>query len=252
MTLNANVSHYFDNHDYFEYLKQHCSDDTLVGASGRITGLEQMQDFFERMEFTPQHTTLEVGCGTGRVLKVLHRQYDVVAHGVDPCSEAIAYARKELPEHAGNLHHIADGRLSMLPAQSYDRIVFWGVFELCEPQDTIVQVARMLRPGGLALLNNMRNRNFRPDDEDVAAALKAYREKKIPIWQTDAGAFEALFEALGLEIKERAVFETKADVVANTYATDQSAMSQFAEATYILHKTALTPLDVDVGRLPYD
>ena len=101
MTLNANVSHYFDNHDYFEYLKQHCSDDTLVGASGRITGLEQMQDFFERMGFTPQHTTLEVGCGTGRVLKVLHRQYGVVAHGVDPCSEAIAYARKELPEHAG-------------------------------------------------------------------------------------------------------------------------------------------------------
>ena len=87
---------------------------------------------------------LDVGCGRGEFLWAA-RAAGWEAVGCDPSSENLAWGREHLQVEAlhGTLEELR------LPAASFDAVTLSGLIEhLYEPYRTLLEVARVLRPGG--------------------------------------------------------------------------------------------------------
>lgn len=241
---------YFDNHTYFEYLLEHCTGEIPADGQGRLAGAKQLKFFLDLLDLKSDHVTLEVGCGTGRILSFLETRYGIGAYGADPCQEAIGHLHKQRPDWASRVKYIPDGVLTELPSRFFDRVIFWGVFELTDQVRTLIEISRAVKPGARVLVNGVRNANFRDDDTDMAQAVAAYREKKIPIMLTQIDQLEALMTFLGFSIDQRFIFLRKADMVQDKFEADQKT-TRFAEATYILGKSKPVPADLNIARTVY-
>jgi ubiquinone/menaquinone biosynthesis C-methylase UbiE len=93
---------------------------------------------------------LEIGCGTGAVSRRIAERFpriDVV--GVDPCRIFLDKAR-QLAAHLANLSFCeGDGRALSFANESFDLVVFHtSLCHIPEPQDTIREAQRVLRPAG--------------------------------------------------------------------------------------------------------
>jgi len=92
-------------------------------------------------------SVLDIGCGPGFLLREF-RDRGWQVHGTEFSAPSAAHARDvlQLP--------IAVGDVSALQFQdgSFDAVVMWHVLEhMTDPQSTVAQVARLLRPGGIFL-----------------------------------------------------------------------------------------------------
>lgn len=91
---------------------------------------------------------LDVGCGRGFLLQEFRRRgWDVL--GTEADAKAAAHAQRvlQLPVKVGGLEALD------LPDASFDAIVLWHVLEhLADPTQTLVEVHRLLRPGGTLLV----------------------------------------------------------------------------------------------------
>ncbi|HLO78448.1 MAG TPA: class I SAM-dependent methyltransferase [Magnetospirillum sp.] len=241
---------YFTNDDYFKYLLEHCTDESAA-AQGRVGGREMILDHLNRFSVPKGADLLEIGCGTGRVMEVLRSHYGVDVTGGDICEKAIGYIREQRPHFAGKAFVLPTGDWSCFADSSFGHLLFWGSFELLEPRTALAEAARVLRVGGRAMLSSVKNIAFREDDASAAAAAKAYREKRIPLYMTDVAAFEALLDFMGFVIEERAVFQFKDDAPQNRYVIDQGGDGRFAEAIYTIRKVRDVPAGKTVGRYLY-
>lgn len=90
---------------------------------------------------------LDIGCGPGFLLREFRaRGWDVL--GTEVSEESAAHARNtlNLPVTVGDI-----AALRFEPA-SFDAVVMWHVLEhMTDPQATLAEVARLLRPGGILL-----------------------------------------------------------------------------------------------------
>ncbi len=104
----------------------------VTGAAGNRRGLE----------------LLDVGCGSGTLIGLLKRR-GFRPMGVDFSAEAAAVAEKE------NGVRVVTGSLidAAFPAQSFDVVTLFHVMEhVTNPREVLGEVARILRPGGVAIL----------------------------------------------------------------------------------------------------
>jgi SAM-dependent methyltransferase len=92
---------------------------------------------------------LEIGCGRGLTLAALQAQgWEAVGTEVDPAMAAAVQARYGFP-----VHVLEDLRAGDFPAGSFDAVMMWHVWEhLPQPFQTLAEIRRILRPGGLLLL----------------------------------------------------------------------------------------------------
>ena len=95
---------------------------------------------------------LDAGCGTGGLLKLLHGAFpDCSLHGIDISDTAVRYARQASPA------DIRQGSVTALPYAdaSFDAIVSTDVMyhRLVDPHAMLDQCCRVLKPGGLLVLN---------------------------------------------------------------------------------------------------
>jgi SAM-dependent methyltransferase len=97
----------------------------------------------------PGYRVIEVGCGTGVVLRELVRvcdRGDVV--GMDLFSEAVAFAQKK----ASCPVFLGDAERPLVPGQ-FDVVGMFDVLEhLSDDRKTLVGLNRMLKPGGVLVL----------------------------------------------------------------------------------------------------
>jgi len=97
----------------------------------------------------PRGRLLDVGCGTGVFLDAMRRRgWDV--RGVEPTAAAARIARErfDLDVLVGTLEEAA------YPSGHFDAVTLWYVIEhVPNPSATIAEIARVLRPGGLALMS---------------------------------------------------------------------------------------------------
>jgi SAM-dependent methyltransferase len=97
----------------------------------------------------PPGAVLDVGCGHGYMLAALRaRGWHV--QGVELHEAAARYGREQLglPITVGEVESLG------LPPASFDVVVFWQSFEhVPDPRATIAETARLLRPGGLAVIS---------------------------------------------------------------------------------------------------
>ena len=91
-------------------------------------------------------TVADVGCGSGELLLELARR-GWKAIGVDPSPTV-----PERPE-----YRVFRGRAEQLPLSdgSADAVVLQCVFSLCKPEETVRELARVLRPGGTLVVADL-------------------------------------------------------------------------------------------------
>ena len=93
---------------------------------------------------------LEVGCGSGHLLPpLLEAGWDV--HGVDPAPAMLERAQDRAPGAAGQLILGTGEELPYEPG-SFDVVVAVGSLEYGDVERSVPEVARVLRPGGRAVL----------------------------------------------------------------------------------------------------
>ncbi len=107
-----------------------------------------------RLRLRPEDRLLDVGCGTGALLRELARSHPAaLLAGVDPVPEMLAVARRRLPPEV----ELLEGCAERLPfaAGRFDVIVSCNMFHyLRQPGAALAEMARVLRPGGRLVITD--------------------------------------------------------------------------------------------------
>ncbi|MBO0778070.1 MAG: methyltransferase domain-containing protein [Ktedonobacteraceae bacterium] len=90
--------------------------------------------------------TLDIGCGTGRILSILARDYSVHGWGIDASGEMLAVARANLPKHINVQQATAESL--PFPDQFFERVYMTMVVHLLDRTRTFSEIARVLQAGG--------------------------------------------------------------------------------------------------------
>jgi len=110
---------------------------------------------------------LDLGCGTGDFLVVLHAQGSVTAEGADPHPGYLAALRAERP--GLTLHQLTVGAPLDLPDAHYGSITVLDVLEhVPDEAKLLAEAHRMLAPGGLLVVTVPRRHVFSFLDPDNA------------------------------------------------------------------------------------
>lgn len=112
------------------------------------------RETLRRMPMTPTARVLDVGCGTGELLRRLRAKYpDAGLAGLDPVSEMLAVAKDKL----NGKEDLRIGYADSLPwsAGSFDVVVSCNMFHyITHPVEALREMARVLRPGGALVLTD--------------------------------------------------------------------------------------------------
>jgi len=107
-----------------------------------------VQETLRRTPIKPGQRVLDVGCGTGALLKAMTRvQPDARLTGVDPTQEMLSLARQGLPGRVT----LKRGRAESLPFEneSFDTVVSCNMFHyLRDPERALAETRRVLKLGG--------------------------------------------------------------------------------------------------------
>jgi ubiquinone/menaquinone biosynthesis C-methylase UbiE len=112
------------------------------------------RETLRRLPMTPGSRVLDVGCGTGELLRRLRAKYpEAVLAGLDPVPEMLAVARDKL----SGREDLRIGYADSLPWASgtFDAVVSCNMFHyISHPIQALKEMARVLRPGGVIVLTD--------------------------------------------------------------------------------------------------
>jgi ubiquinone/menaquinone biosynthesis C-methylase UbiE len=112
------------------------------------------RETLRRIPMTSKARVLDVGCGTGELLRRLRAKYpDAVLAGLDPVPEMLAVARDKL----SGKEDLRIGYADSLPwpAASFDVVVSCNMFHyITHPVEALREMARVIRPGGAMVLTD--------------------------------------------------------------------------------------------------
>jgi ubiquinone/menaquinone biosynthesis C-methylase UbiE len=112
------------------------------------------RETLRRMPMTPTTRVLDVGCGTGELLRRLRAKYPgAVLAGLDPVPEMLDVARDKL----SGAEDLRVGYADALPwaAASFDVVVSCNMFHyITHPVEALREMARAIRPGGALVLTD--------------------------------------------------------------------------------------------------
>jgi ubiquinone/menaquinone biosynthesis C-methylase UbiE len=112
------------------------------------------RETLKRMPMTASSRVLDVGCGTGELLRRLRAKYPEAAlAGLDPVAEMLAVARDKL----SGREDLRIGYADSLPWSSgtFDAVVSCNMFHyISHPVQALREMARVLRPGGSLVLTD--------------------------------------------------------------------------------------------------
>lgn len=143
---------------------------------------------------TPVDTLLDLGTGTGWILKLLANVYRR-AVGIDASRDMLSVARANLDK-AGILKaSVRHGDILNLPVegQDFDLITIHQVLHfLDQPELAIAEAARVLRPGGRLLIVDLAPHNLEYLRDDHAHVRLGFSHQIVSEW----------LEKVGLEVQE--------------------------------------------------
>jgi ubiquinone/menaquinone biosynthesis C-methylase UbiE len=144
---------------------------------------------------------LEIGIGSGRNLPFYRRDLDVLL-GLDPSRELLQMARA----HATWVHfpvELSEGRAEDIPLDdgAVDHVIMtWTLCSVAEPARALLEVRRVLRPGGSLL--------FIEHGQSPDLRLQRWQDRLTPIWRRLAGGchlnrpIDRLIEESGFRLAE--------------------------------------------------
>jgi ubiquinone/menaquinone biosynthesis C-methylase UbiE len=109
----------------------------------------------DELAAAPPSTVVDVGCGTGRLLRAVHARWpEARLIGVDPAAGMVEVARRLTPSAE---FHLAPGEKLPLPDSSADAVLTSVSFHHWADQAAGVREAvRVLRPGGRFILADIK------------------------------------------------------------------------------------------------
>src|SRR5262245_41329135 len=161
-----------------------------------LGGDQARKKLVEHATLQPRDHVLEIGCGTGELLIAIKKKHpDVIVVGLDPDPKALARAKRKFVKERVEIQ-LDKGFSDKLPyaSASFDRVLSSFMFHHLkedEKKGTLVEVHRVLKPGGLFYLLDFSG----PDASDGLLArwihsghgLKDNAEEKIRALITEAG-----------------------------------------------------------------
>lgn len=112
------------------------------------------QETLKRLPMSPRSRVLDIGCGTGELLRRLRAKYpEAILAGLDPVQEMLAVAAAKL----SGSEDLRVGYADTLPwgAASFDVVVSCNMFHyISHPVPALHEMARVLRPGGVVVLTD--------------------------------------------------------------------------------------------------
>jgi ubiquinone/menaquinone biosynthesis C-methylase UbiE len=119
----------------------------MMGKWSRIAG----EVFLDWLALPPGLRCLDVGCGNGAFTELLmQRCAPAEAHGVDPAPAQLAFARTRAGTRGAQFHE-GDAMALPFPDGKFDvALMALVIFFVPEPPKGVAEMARVLRPGGLA------------------------------------------------------------------------------------------------------
>ncbi len=113
-----------------------------------------LQETLKKVDLQPEDRLLDIGCGTGVLLKEIENRYpNTILAGIDPTQEMLDIAAKRLPEKI----HLQRSWAERLPfeTETFDVIVFCSVFHyIREPLVALKEVVRVLKPAGRVVITD--------------------------------------------------------------------------------------------------
>ncbi len=116
-----------------------------------------VQETIRHMDIRGTEKLLDVGCGTGALLKCVSGAFsDAGLYGVDPSSEMLAVARQKL----GSRVELKEGMAESLPFDddSFDVVVSSSSFHYWRhPETALAEIVRVLKPNGRVVITDWCN-----------------------------------------------------------------------------------------------
>lgn len=123
---------------------------------------------FPTIDFSNRSRVLEIGCGVGAELQILHRRFPhLQLTGLDHSAEQLAKARDWLSV------ELAEGWLDLLPGSAYELpfsdetfdgvCLIWVLEHLAESEQALREAKRVLCPGGVLSVTEVVNTSWRTE-----------------------------------------------------------------------------------------
>lgn len=171
----------------------------------RVPGAASLLAVLPHFPVDPGHRLLDLGCGFGRFFPILSR--------LTPLLTGMDLAPGMLNQASGlGYACLVEGRVERtgLPDGFMDRIVCWATFDAADQEQGLVELHRVLRPGGLLLLTG-KNQDYREDDAAAFLAERNARLKAFPNHFTDVPALLQDPAPFGFSVDHARGFERRGD-----------------------------------------
>ena len=112
------------------------------------------QETLKRVPMSAEAKVLDVGCGTGELLRRLRAKYpNAVLAGIDPVEEMLAVAKEKLSAKEDLRIGYADSL--PWPSASFDVVLSCNMFHyISHPIEALQEMGRVLRPGGVLVMTD--------------------------------------------------------------------------------------------------
>lgn len=145
--------------DYFHERESYFFKDGIIDASGVLSA--HVKDFQEGLNWigtykSPPGKLLDIGCATGTFLSIAKKE-DWECYGVEISDYAASIAREKVGVDIFN----GSLRKASFPDGFFDVVTMWDTIEhLSEPLEELSEVWRVLKPGGIFLINTPNEESF--------------------------------------------------------------------------------------------
>lgn len=108
----------------------------------------------EKLSHISFHSALDLGCGTGEMIKLILQKDNLKElYGIDLSEEMLAVAKSKLPEQVKLL--LGDSEVFPFPDNAFDVVYCNDSFHhYPTPQNVLREVSRVLKPGGTFLMGD--------------------------------------------------------------------------------------------------
>lgn len=244
--MNDDERKQYWNKDYAQYWQKRVEeanrstgDSQIVEKDTAAPSDELYADLIRALEIPHASRVLEVGCGFGRTIPMLHAITPQV-DAIDISEAMIDIARKNCAELAGVQFHVSEAEKTPFPSERFERLICFGVFDALYQREALIEFNRVLAQQGRVLITG-KNDNYFPDDDKALVAETNARAKGHPNYFTDVSKLLSNIQLFGFDILQQRFYLRRGDTALNKFSAQKPA--RFYEYALILEKRA----DADEG-----